>query len=93
MPLSAGSDRASPWPIFGNLLAQGVAMANFRIWAVTPCMDPRLRAQFFWLAYVPTPLPSCCHPVPWPFLFLACLAVVSRIQNYILYYHAFGNWR
>ena len=33
MPLYAGSDRALSWPCTGNLLAQGVAIANSRICA------------------------------------------------------------
>ena len=34
MHSETGAHRASPWPIFGNRLAQGVAMANFRILAL-----------------------------------------------------------
>ena len=41
--------------------------------------------NFFMLAYVPPPLPSCCHPVPWPFFF--CLIGRSLDISYI----AFGR--
>ena len=42
MPLQTGSDRASPWLIFGNLLAQGVAMLRAR-WRARPSV--RLSVQ------------------------------------------------
>ena len=34
MHSETGANKASPWPIFGNRLSQGVAMANFRILAL-----------------------------------------------------------
>ena len=34
MHSETGAKRASPWPIFGNRLSQGVAMANFQILAL-----------------------------------------------------------
>ena len=44
MPLQTGSDRPSPWLIFGNLLAQGVAITpappSLQVDTPTPTPDP-----------------------------------------------------
>ena len=82
MHSETGANRASPWPIFGNRLSQGVAMANFRIWKSV--LTGRRHGQFSETCVHMAPFPRSLHvdtPVPIPAFASLCLHRVKVFRG------------